>query len=641
MKTLPNTPTFTTSILKANEVYEFASHLLPCDIAIAKGRDFNTALVRGVRFAGDPTATDIEISNLARDLGIGGKIAKSTSVLSAELAKRNCTTATLTPFDLQQILGKTDGNSGEYTAMAIGFFSAASIIASKVANGTAADHTYLYDRFIKSEIKTGFVNGQTIFAVCSFPDVYCNGSGVHIQIAGEIKNAGFELLHLNEEQQAKWGFEWGITAEQMRAFTSMAPSHYISEFEICGQTHGIPLFDKTALNQIKTLNAFVQYVAKWESRNHDAFEAVESAGAEPLESPEFAEATEQAPEVETAATEESAPLVAYFDDLLSEPTETTEQDNGPELNNESALQDYFKGMLADDTISGPYESTGAVLAPAGSAALTEPAIAPILFPETAIAVNKEAPNIFRAVNAGLCSIAPKFSTDEPEPEALEATPLEAAGNGPLAPERGQIEHLSFEYFGHRYQLDYSNEGWRWTFDDYKDQCGRGFCFKADGMTLAKMLKSGLLGTDARYLGELVAYVENEHQINLGQFACKDLEEATYGYICGRGFSFGAEGLPAAKLLGVKIYLPVYKSNGRINLESRFEQADWQIDIAAYSVPLLCSAGCSKANAAEFIKGWTNAILWRAEEELDRAQTSATAYDDDYTTDAGDFNDIPF
>ena len=673
---------------------------------------------KGISLGIDTLYGRITVGELANLLGIGGHIAESSDWLMGTARDRKekeeavrkargldeklpaCqrVNACMDADHLCTYLGKTDGTLGADSAKGLGYFAAAYYLAQKAKHSFAADRMYFYSNR-KSPIRTGFVNGQTVFAVCSFPYISCRESGTY-QIAGEYRNAGGELIHLNEEQQAKWGFEWGITAEQLQDFTNKAPELKLIVGEINGHIAGFPLFDKTALNQLYCLNAFVQYVAKWEDRNREGFESPEATSdaaapttaeavataepdneIEPTESAGSTEApTESAPEVKSASAEDSdateadkssateakecakpapelapaedaanesagaaeqaddpAPLVAYFDQLLSE---STEQSDGPEATDEQeALQDYFKGMLADDTISGPSESTGAALSTAGSTALTVPATAPILFPETAIAVNRAAPNIFRAVNAGLCTIAPKFSTDEPEPEALEATPLEAAGAGPLAPERGQIEHLSFEYFGHRYQLDYSNEGWRWTFDDYKDQCGRGFCFKSNGMTLAEMLKIGLLSTDARYLGELVAYVENEHQINLGQFACTDLEEATRQYIWGP--SFGAEDLPAAKLLGVKIYLPIYKSNGRMNLESRFEQADWQIDIAAYSVPLLCSAGFSKANAAEFIKGWTNAILWRAEEELDRAQTSVTAYDDDYTSDAGDFDDIPF
>lgn len=1047
MNTLPNTPAFTPSVFKSDEPRDFASRLAP-EVHAAKYRAFNSALSSALRLVESPAAADIQIAQLAKSLGVGGKKAQSTALLSEELTKINCTASTLTPFDLQIILGKSDGNSSEYTAMAMGNFSAACVIASKVANGTAANHSYLYSRF-DDEIKTAFVNGQTVFAICSFPSV--NVGSVVYSVAQEYHNAGFELIHLDEEQSAKHGFELGVTAEQFQAFVSKAPSLKAMEFEVAGRMVGPSLFNKAALNQLYCLNAFVQYVAKWEDINREGFESpeatsdaaepttaeavttaepaneieptepagstetpaesaqvVKSAGAEDStapeadkssateapEAPEAKECAKPAPELapaedaanesagapkisfmehilfytqhagemcesleagckevprfkvdlvknvqmatvlakfpadddlmlcelaeaigirdevpnylnrvyrsfielyqaeeeersrrgladstpagaavkftltadticrllgkdagalsttsakavgyfaaafliaqrcdfncaadhcylyvnfnqcviktgfvngqtvfnvsslpyfgeygtffsaleraglkplhlteeqiakcgfsfgvtadqlmtfaakapkeklagvklyskgavncftilaafadyvseweaqhkkgieeineweaqqrigikatgttmaapaespksvisddlgktaepkesagsaeatqvesteaagttastsaeSTKATESAgaaeqgadpAPLVAYFDQLLSE---STEPNDGPETTQEQALQDYFKGMLADDAISGPSESTGAALAPAGAAALTVPATTPTLVP---IVANRAAPSILRAVSLGL---SPDAGANE-EPEALEATPLEATSSHPLAPACGQVTRLSFKYYGHCYRLDYSDKGWRWTFDDYKDQCGRGFCFKADGMTLAEMLKSGLLGTDARYLGELVAYVENEHQINLGQFACHDLEEATHSYVWCRGF--GDEDLPAAKLLGVKIYLPVYKSHGRMNLESRFEQADWQIDITAYSAPLLCSAGFSKANAAEFIKGWTNAILWRAEEELDRAQTSATAYDDDYTTDAGDFNDIPF
>ena len=630
------------------------------------------------------------IGELAEILGISGEITKSADYFGKVVLDRrekekavrkargkdeelpacqrvnNCMDAD----HLCTYLGKTYGTLGAGSAKGLGYFAAAFYLAIKTASPFAADHLYFYSNR-KSPIRTGFVNGQTVFSLFSFPSF--SNCGIARAFDQEYQSAGGKLLHLTEEQIAKCGFEWGVTADQLLDFAAKAPDLKLD--------FGGKLYDKAALNYINCVTAFAHYISEWEKVNREAFEEIEAAGSAESSAPEAVTTAEPANEIEPAGSTEApaesapavksagaensaaheseesagttsdepakatesagaaeqadaqAPLVSYFGELLSE---DTEQEDGPELNNESALQDYFKGMLADDTISGPYESTGAVLAPAGSAALTEPATAPILFPETAIAVNKEAPNIFRAVSAGLCTIAPKFSTDEPEPEALEATPLEAAGAGPLAPELGQIEHLSFEYFGHRYQLDYSNEGWRWTFDDYKDQCGRGFCFKADGMTLAQMLKAGLLGTDARYLGELVAYVENEHQINLGQFACKDLEEATYGYICGRGFSFGAECSPAAKLLGVKIYLPVYKSHGRMNLESRFEQADWQIDIAAYSVQLLCSAGFSKANAAEFVKGWTNAILWHAEEELSR-----TAGSSNEAPEPDDFDDIPF
>lgn len=654
---------------------------------------------KGIFLGMDALSGRITVGELANLLGIGGHIAESSDWLMGTARDRKekeeavrkargldeklpaCqrVNACMDVDHLCTYLGKTDGTLGADSAKGLGYFAAAYYLAQKAKHSFAADRMYFYSNR-KSPIRTGFVNGQTVFAVCSFPYISCRESGTY-QIAGEYRNAGGELIHLNEEQQAKWGFEWGITAEQLQDFTNKAPELKLIVGEINGHIAGFPLFDKTALNQLYCLNAFVQYVAKWEDRNREGFESPEATSdaaapttaedvdtaepaheIEPTESAGSTEApAEAAPAVKSAGAEDStapetdktsvtevtevtgaaeqaddpAPLVAYFDQLLSE---STEQSDGPELTNEQALQDYFKGMLADDTVTGPSESTGGALAPAGSAALTVPATVPTLVP---IVANKAAPSILRAVSLGMtpdAGAAESAGANE-EPEALEATPLEAAGAGPLAPERGQIEHLSFEYYGHRYQLDYSDKGWRWTFDDYKDQCGRGFCFKSNGMTLAEMLKIGLLSTDARYLGELVAYVENEHQINLGQFACTDLEEATRQYIWGP--SFGAEDLPAAKLLGVKIYLPVYKSNGRMNLESRFEQADWQIDITAYSVPLLCSAGFSKANAAEFIKGWTNAILWRAEEELDRAQTSATAYDDDYTSDAGDFDDIPF
>lgn len=673
---------------------------------------------KGIFLGMDALSGRITVGELANLLGIGGHIAESSDWLMGTARDRKekeeavrkargideklpaCqrVNACMDADHLCTYLGKTDGTLGADSAKGLGYFAAAYYLAQKTKHSFAADRMYFYSNR-KSPIRTGFVNGQTVFAVCSFPYISCRESGTY-QIAGEYRNAGGELIHLNEEQQAKWGFEWGITAEQLQDFTNKAPELKLIVGEINGHIAGFPLFDKTALNQLYCLNAFVQYVAKWEDRNREGFESpeatsdaaapttaeavataepaheiepTESAGsteapaespksddlgktAEPKERAGTAEATqvESTESAESAGTtastsaedtesagaaeqaDDPAPLVAYFDQLLSEPTE---QSDGPEATDEQeALQDYFKGMLADDTISGPSESTGAAIAPAGAPALTVPATVPTLVP---IVANKAAPSILRAVSLGMtpdAGAAESAGANE-EPEALEATPLESAGTGPLAPACGKVTHLSFEYYGHRYQLDYSNKGWRWTFDDYKDQCGRGFCFKSNGMTLAEMLKIGLLSTDARYLGELVAYVENEHQINLGQFACTDLEEATSQYIWGP--SFGAEDLPAAKLLGVKIYLPIYKSHGRMNLESRFEQADWQIDIAAYSVPLLCSAGFSKANAAEFIKGWTNAILWRAEEELDRAQTSATAYDDDYTSDAGDFDDIPF
>lgn len=588
MTTLPSTPAFTPSILKANEVYDFASHLLPYDIAIAKAKDFNTALVRGVRFAEDPSATDIEISNLAKDLGIGGKIAKSTSVLSAELAKRKCTAATLTPFDVQQILGKTDGNSGEYTAMAIGFFSAASIIASKVANGTAADHTYLYSRFSNIEIKTGFVNGQTVFAVCSFPYVHCNGSsGVHIQIAGEVRNAGFELLHLNEEQQGKWGFEWGITAEQMRAFTNYAPSHCISEIEVNGKTHGIPLFDKTALNQIKTLNAFVQYVAKWESLNHDAFEALESADEQDCE------ATEPAPETET--TPEQATEVES-----SEPAETTD---------------------VQDCISGPTESSGSALAPAGATALALPATAPIFVPEAAITVNKSAPCFFRDVNAGLCSVAPKFSTDAPE----------ATANGPLAPERSYIDHLSFDYLGrHHYELDYSPKGWLWTFDDFVDMDFRGFDFKAEGLTLAEL--GAAEGVGIRYLGKLVAHIEKVFHLKLGALQCPALENIVGGYNQGKGLT--PNEIPTYSLLGLRIEVPVRREQGSIVIDDD-ELGEWRATISGYVAKLLCDAGFDLTSAVAFIKGWEAEVIEKTDSFLDYQ----SIFNDLNNLD--DLDDIPF
>lgn len=574
---------------------------------------------------------------------------------------------TLTADTICRLLGKDAGALSTTSAKAVGYFAAAFLIAQRCDFNCAADHCYLYVNFNQCVIKTGFVNGQTVFNVSSLP--YFGEYGTFFSA---LERAGLKPLHLTEEQIAKCGFSFGVTADQLMTFAAKAPKEKLA---------GVKLYSKGAVNCFTILAAFADYVSEWEAQHKKGIEEIneweaqqrigikatgttmaapaespksvisddlgktaepkESAGsaeATQVESTEAAGTTASTSAESTKATESAgaaeqgadpAPLVAYFDQLLSE---STEPNDGPETTQEQALQDYFKGMLADDTISGPSESTGGALAPAGSAALTVPATTPTLVP---IVANRAAPSILRAVSLGL---SPDAGANE-EPEALEATPLEATSSHPLAPACGQVTRLSFKYYGHRYRLDYSDKGWRWTFDDYKDQCGRGFCFKADGMTLAEMLKSGLLGTDARYLGELVAYVENEHQINLGQFACHDLEEATRSYVWCRGF--GDEDLPAAKLLGVKIYLPIYKSHGRMNLESRFEQADWQIDITAYSAPLLCSAGFSKANAAEFIKGWTNAILWRAEEELDRAQTSATAYDDDYTTDAGDFNDIPF
>ena len=566
---------------------------------------------------------------------------------------------TLTADTICRLLGKAAGTLSTTSAKAIGYFAATFLITQKCDSNCAADHCYLYSNFGQCVIKTGFVNGQTVFNVSSLPYF-----GEYGSFFSALKRAGLKPLHLTEEQIAKCGFSFGVTADQLMTFADKAPKEKLA---------GVKLYSKGATDCFTILAAFADYVSEWEAQHRKGIEkineweaqhrkGIKAAGtkgndsadlgktAEPKERAGTTEATQvestesaksagttastSAEDTESAGAAEQAddpaPLVAYFDQLLSE---STEQSDGPEATDEQeALQDYFKGMLADDTVTGPSESTGGALAPAGSAALTVPAIVPTLVP---IVANRAAPSILRAVSLGL---SPDAGANE-EPEALEATPLETTGSDPLAPACGKVTHLSFEYFGHRYQLDYSDKGWRWTFDDYKDQCGRGFCFKSNGMTLDEMLKIGLLSTDARYLGELVAYVENEHQINLGQFACTDLEEATRQYIWGP--SFGAEDLPAAKLLGVKIYLPVYKSHGHMNLESRFEQADWQIDIAAYSVPLLCSAGFSKANAAEFIKGWTNAILWRAEEELDRAQTSATAYDDDYTSDAGDFDDIPF
>ena len=581
---------------------------------------------------------------------------------------------TLTADTICRLLGKAAGTLSTTSAKAIGYFAATFLITQKCDSNCAADHCYLYSNFGQCVIKTGFVNGQTVFNVSSLPYF-----GEYDTFFSALKRAGLKPLHLTEEQIAKCGFSFGVTADQLMTFADKAPKEKLA---------GVKLYSKGATDCFTILAAFADYVSEWEAQHRKGIEkineweaqhrkGIKAAGtkgndsddlgktAEPKERAGTAEATqvESTESAESAGTtastsaedtesagaaeqaDDPAPLVAYFDQLLSEPTE---QSDGPEATDEQeALQDYFKGMLADDTISGPSESTGAAIAPAGAPALTVPATVPTLVP---IVANKAAPSILRAVSLGMTpdAGAAESAGANKEPEALEATPLEAAGAGPLAPERGQIEHLSFEYFGHRYQLDYSNEGWRWTFDDYKDQCGRGFCFKSNGMTLDEMLKIGLLSTDARYLGELVAYVENEHQINLGQFACTDLEEATRQYIWGP--SFGAEDLPAAKLLGVKIYLPIYKSHGRMNLESRFEQADWQIDITAYSVPLLCSAGFSKANAAEFIKGWTNAILWHAEEELDRAPTSATTdapdeFDSstifDEPDDSTDFDDIPF
>lgn len=621
-------------------------------VACPHKRNMVDAFTMAVNYALDPAA-DYTVGQLAKALGLSGKILTSATPISEK-----CKSRRLTVNNVLRILGKECTNIGLQSAKAIGYFSAANIIARKSITGACDDHAYTYVSYGYGEthqIKTAFVQGEkhpfksgreTVFSYDSLSS-----------LAGAKCLLPFEL---SKEDEAKCGFYLGITAKQIREYTDTA---------IANKKHC-----KKELALLACLSGFTSYVAEWEELNSYAFEflelnkaletaktieaakasaegvtapeqapavettdkALESAGAK--ESHEAATVTAPAPKTEAATTESAgaaeqgadpAPLVAYFDQLLSE---STEPNDGPETTQEQALQDYFKGMLADDAISGPSESTGAALAPAGAAALTVPATTPTLVP---IVANRAAPSILRAVSLGL---SPDAGANE-EPEALEATPLEATSSHPLAPACGQVTRLSFKYYGHCYRLDYSDKGWRWTFDDYKDQCGRGFCFKADGMTLAEMLKSGLLGTDARYLGELVAYVENEHQINLGQFACHDLEEATHSYVWCRGF--GDEDLPAAKLLGVKIYLPIYKSHGRMNLESRFEQADWQIDITAYSAPLLCSAGFSKANAAEFIKGWTNAILWRAEEELDRAQTSATAYDDDYTTDAGDFNDIPF
>ena len=466
--------------------------------------------------------------------------------------------------------------------MAIGFFSAASIIASKVANGTAADHTYLYSRFSNIEIKTGFVNGQTVFAVCSFPYVHCNGSsGVHIQIAGEVRNAGFELLHLNEEQQAKWGFEWGITAEQMRAFTNYAPSHCISEIEVNGKTHGIPLFDKTALNQIKTLNAFVQYVAKWESLNHDAFEALESADEQDCE------ATEPAPE-----------------------TETTD---------------------VQDCISGPTESSGSALAPAGATALALPATAPIFVPETAIIANKSAPCVCRFVTGLSSTESPEPDTTE-EPEVLEATPVTDTGNGPLAPLCCGTECVSFDYYGHHYDLKYSNKGWLWSFDDYKDPLGRGFTFRSQEWTLAELADIGFIETDARFFGELVSYVENSLHINLGAFKCKGilLNVSTENYNLGKNLD--EQDLLVYQFFGVKVNIPVRKQADRLFLGRSFELAEWRIDVAGYGAKLLCDAGFSESNAVDFIKGWIWAILGRAENELERRRREL---------DEEELGDIPF
>lgn len=565
MTTLPSPPAFTSTVFKSDEPRDFASRLAP-EVHAAKYRAFNSALSSALRLVESPAAADIQIAQLAKSLGVGGKKAQSTALLSEELTKINCTASTLTPFDLQIILGKSDGNSSEYTAMAMGNFSAACVIASKVANGTAANHSYLYSRF-DDEIKTAFVNGQTVFAISSFPSV--NVGSVVYSVAQEYHNAGFELIHLDEEQSAKHGFELGVTAEQFQAFVSKAPSLKAMEFEVAGRMVGPSLFNKAALNQLYCLNAFVQYVAKWEKLNRDAFEALESADEQDCEA-----IAEPAPEVET--TPKQATEVES-----SEPTDTPETTD------------------VQDCISGPTESSGSALAPAGATALALPATAPIFVPEAAITVNKSAPSFFRDVNAGLCKAVPKFSTDEPETTA----------NGPLVPVCGDTNHVSFDYCGHHYELEYSDEGWRWTFDDFKDQEGRGFLFKAEGMTLTEMAKR--IDLDARYLGELVFHIEQALEIKLGKFENPSFEFVTIDYSLG----YELRDLPTFSLLGAKVYLPLRTRKGRIEFCSDLAIAEWRMDVAAFGAMMLNRAGFIPSDAANFMKGWITSALWCIEDEV--------------------------
>ena len=351
---------------------------------------------KGISLGIDTLYGRITVGELANLLGIGGHIAESSDWLirtaldrkEKEEAVRKArgldeklpacqqVNACMDADHLCTYLGKTDGTLSADSAKGLGYFAAAYYLAQKAKHSFAADRMYFYSNR-KSPIRTGFVNGQTVFAVCSFPYISCRESGTY-QIAGEYRNAGGELIHLNEEQQAKWGFEWGITAEQLQDFTNKAPELKLIVGEINGHIAGFPLFDKTALNQLYCLNAFVQYVAKWEDRNREGFEspeatsdaaapttaeavdtaepaheieptesagsteapaeaapAVKSAGAEDSNAPESVESAGSISAESTKATESAgaaeqddapAPLVAYFDQLLSE---STEQSDGP------------------------------------------------------------------------------------------------------------------------------------------------------------------------------------------------------------------------------------------------------------------------------------------------------------------------
>lgn len=524
----------------------------------------------------------MSLSNVAcNGLNIGGKLVQDHTPVTTNLL--------LTPERVLKLVGKSWGQLSAVSAHAVGFMAASNIIAYKsnarsiIAQtsdtGICADHWYGY-RFVEGECDSGFnylitgrANGELVFKASSLPPVQTPTTSIPFVdfFASRAHSCG-GFVTLSADEAKQYGFEQGVTLRQVQEFANMLASYP------CGyKVHSTSFSGKYTVNQMLCLCGFMQYVAEWEQQEQCTAEAAEPA-------PE----TENAPAVESPESTE---------------VESSEPTDAPEASTEQ------------DCISGPTESSGSALAPAGTTALALPATAPIFVPEAAITVNKSAPSFFRDVNAGMCSVAPKFSTDTTETTA----------NGPLAPERSYIDHLSFEYLGHHhYELDYSPKGWLWTFDDFVDMDFRGFDFKAEGLTLEELGAAD--GVGIRYLGKLVAHIEKVFHLKLGALQCPALENIVRGYNQGKGLT--PNEIPTYSLLGLRIEMPVRREQGFIAIDDD-ELGEWRATISGYVAKLLCDAGFDLTSAVAFIKGWEAEVIEKTVSFLE------------YQRNFNDFDDVPF
>ena len=139
------------------------------------------------------------------------------------------------------------------TAKALGYFSAASVLAYKFNYKHLGDRTYPYQitgGTCVMALRTAMFDHKTVFDVFSLPSFMFGGFIVKMQ------DDDFALTQLSAEDADTYGFDKGVTAEQIFALASLAS-------QVMNNACTTYSF-KRLQNALNCFCAFVHYISVWE-----------------------------------------------------------------------------------------------------------------------------------------------------------------------------------------------------------------------------------------------------------------------------------------------------------------------------------------------------------------------------------------